>query len=391
MKKILYLITQSELGGAQRYCFDLAKNLKGEFDIAIAFGEQGGDGETARKLKEENIKYYIIPRLRRAISPINDLLALFEIIKLIKKIKPDIIHLNSSKISILGSLACFIYNLTVKSHKLKAIYTVHGWVFNEPLPLPLKLFYKYAEKFTAGLKDKIICVSEFDRQTALKEKIAPAEKFVTIRNGIEPIKFLSRDEARQKLFSKFNPPTGGQNSKLIIGAIGNLYKTKGYEYLIKAAKFPISNFQFPISFIIIGDGPERKNLEELIKKHGLENIIILAGRIDNAAELLPAFDIYACSSVKEGLSYTIMEAMQAGLPIIATRVGGNPELIEDEKTGILVEPRNPEMLAEKIKILIDDHELAKKLGANAKIKTEKEFALEEMIKKTERVYNNFHF
>jgi len=116
-KTILYLITQSELGGAQRYCFDLAANLKSEFNVIVAFGEQGEKGAIAEKLKKTSIKYYAIPHLKRSISPLNDFLALIQIVKLIKKIKPDIIHLNSSKISILGSLAAFISKLSIRNPK----------------------------------------------------------------------------------------------------------------------------------------------------------------------------------------------------------------------------------------------------------------------------------
>jgi len=380
-KKILYLITQSELGGAQRYVFDLAKNLQNEFNITVAFGEQGEKGELVRQLQRANIKYYALPHLKRAICPLNDFLAFIEIIKLIKKIKPDIIHLNSSKISILGSIAtkmCFMFHITCY-----VIYTVHGWVFNEPLPKWKKFFYKYAEKFTASFKNKIICVSEFDRQIAIQQKIAPEKKLITIHNGIKPVDFLPKQEALQKLMpNTYNLKPNTQ----IIGTIGNFYKTKGFKYLIKATKLLIDK-GLKIKIIIIGEGEERKNLEKLIKQNNLSNNFILTGKINNAAQLLPAFDIYVCSSVKEGLSYTIIEAMQAGLPIVATKVGGNPELIEDNKTGLLVEAKNPQMLAEKINRLTNNPKLSQELGEQAKIKAEEEFNLERMVKKTKEIYN----
>ncbi len=389
-KSILYLITQSELGGAQRYVFDLATNLKQEFGIIAAFGEQGEKGELAEQLKQAGITYYAIPHLKRAVSPINDFLAFIEIIKLIKKIKPDIIHLNSSKISILGSLAAlFIRIFAIRGIRINSrigiIYTVHGLVFNEPLPRWQKLFYKYAEKFTAKFKDKIICVSEFDRRTAIKEKICNPEKLITIRNGIAPINFYSREEAMKIIYSKI------VNCKLkienfLVGSIANLYKTKGLEYLIEAASVLITNYQLPITVIIIGEGEERKYLEDLISQLNLNNNVILAGSVGNAAKLLPAFDIYACPSVKEGLSYTIMEAMQAGLPIAATNAGGNPELIEDEKTGLLSATKNPQMLAEKIAYLMNNPAARQALGAEAKEKVNDEFGLERMVEEIKEIY-----
>jgi len=268
------------------------------------------------------------------------------------------------------------------------IYTVHGWVFNEPKRNGL--FYKWAEKLTSIFKDKLICVSEFDRQATIKEKICSKEKLITIHNGIAPIHFLSKEEARKKLSSIVPPLISkkrGLGGEVLIGSIGNLYKTKGFEYLIEAAKILISNFKLQISFIIIGEGKERKRLERLIKKNNLQHNFVLAGKIDNAAQLLPAFDLYVCSSVKEGLSYTIIEAMQAGLPIIATQVGGNPELIKNNQTGLLTETKNPPKLAEKIKELVNNPELGKRFGANAQVKARREFSLEKMVEKTKEVYD----
>jgi glycosyltransferase involved in cell wall biosynthesis len=378
-QKILYLITQSELGGAQKYVFDLAKNLKNDFEIFVGFGEQGDEGELAKKIKEENIVFYTIPHLKRAISPFNDLRAIFEIKKLIKQINPDIIHLNSSKISILGSIAS--RQLTIVNYQLSIVYTAHGWIFNEPMSRLKKTLYKYAEKFTARFKDIIICVSEFDRQIAIKEKIAPADKLITIHNGIEPIKFLSRESAQQEL---------GISDKglgtLNIVSIGNLYQTKGFKYLIQAANILVTRYALRIMVTIIGEGREQKNLEDIIKTNNLKNNVILTGRIDHASKYLKAFDLYVCSSIKEGLSYTIIEAMQAGLPIVATKVGGNPELINDQADGLLAEPANPEDLVDKIKKIIDNHELGRIFGQSVEKKVSHFFSLNSMLKKTKDVY-----
>jgi len=370
VKKILYFITQAEFGGAQRYVFDLANNVKGDFQAAVAMGEQGKDLKLAKILQKNNIKYFIIPNLKRNISPINDILALSEIIKLIKNYQPDIIHLNSSKISILGSLASLFT-------KTKTVYTVHGWVFNEPLSAWLKYFYLYAEKITARFKNKIICVSEYDKRVALKYKIAPENKLVTIHNGLAPIDF----DTNPNLLSKERV-----SSEVIIGSIGNLYKTKGFKYLAEAANILINKNKISAKFIIVGDGSERKNLESLIKKYNLENNFILAGEIDEAAKLLKAFDIYICSSIKEGLPYSILEAIQAELPIITTNVGGIPEMIENNKTGLLVKPAEAKDLANALQKLINDKNLATELGKNAKQTAIQNFSLEKMVAETKKVY-----
>jgi glycosyltransferase involved in cell wall biosynthesis len=398
MPKILYLITQSEFGGAQRYVFDLASNLKSHCQLAVALGEQGKNGKLAKLLQENQIQFFTLPHLKRSISPINDLLAMLEIAKLIKQYQPDIIHLNSSKISILGSLAVFLIRIFAIrgiriNSRIRIIYTVHGWVFNEPLPLPLKWFYLYAEKFAARFKHKIICVSEHDQRLALKHRLAPAEKLVTIHNGLAPINFYSRDEAKKMLpspVSGLRSPVSGLRSpvsSLLIGSLGHLYKTKGYEYFVEAASILISSIQYPVSFIIIGEGGERKKLENLIAKYNLQNNFLLTGSIDDAAKLLPALDIYACSSVKEGLPYSILEAMRAGLAIVAANVGGVPEMIENNKTGLLTKPADPQDLAEKIKTLLDNKTLVQELGQRAQTRVAIQFSLEKMLEQTEKVYN----
>jgi len=366
--KILYLITQSDFGGAQKYVYDLATNISQNYITIIAGGEQGKKGELAQKLREKNIKYIYISHLKRAILPWHDFLAFWQIKKLIKQEKPDIVHLNSSKISILGSLAARRCKVP------KIIYTVHGWVFNEELAWWKKFFYKILEKWTAKFKTHIICLSEFDKQNAIKQKIAPTNKISVIYNGIKPIKFLSKEDAREKLKISQN--------KIIIGSIGNLYKNKGYEYLIKAISLCVMRY----ALCVIGDGPEEKNLKSKILNLKLDKKIKLTGNITNAAQLLSALDIYVCSSIKEGLPYTILEAMQAGLPIVTTNVGAIPEVIIDGKNGLLVELKNSETLVKKIKYLINNPDIAKKLGEQAKKNVAEKFSLEQMIKKTEKLY-----
>lgn len=381
MKTILYLITQSEFGGAQKYVLDLALGLKDEFNIYVGMGGEGEKGEFTRKLKENNIEYYVLKYLKREISPINDFLAVFEIIKLIKKIRPDIVHLNSSKISILGSIASQICSMFHVS--CYVIYTVHGWVFNEPLAAWKKSFYFFAEKLTAILKNKIICINKLDYDIAKNQLKIKEKKLSLIYHGIKPINFLSREEARNKLISDF----GLGISDFLIGTIANLYKTKGLEYLIEAIRMLISQYpNIPISLIIIGEGEERKNLEDLTGQLNLKNRVFLAGEIKNAGLLLPALDIYVNSSVKEGFPYSILEAMSASLPIVATKVGGTPEMISDGENGLLAEPANPEELAKRIKILIEDRNLRGILGEQAQKSIEEKFGIEKMIEKTKEVY-----
>ncbi len=411
-KKILYIITQSDFGGAQRYVFDLATHFGADFDVMVAAGNDG-DGELFKRLEKSSIKASQLKYLKRAINPYHDLMAFFEIKRLIKKELPDIIHLNSTKAGILGSLAKkFQVSRLPKPgnggrarFKLQIVYTAHGWVFNEPLGWLKKKIYLWLEKFTARYKNKIICVSEYDRQIAVKNGF-DAKKLITIHNGIdfENLRFLEKDIARKELFQKlsFKFPAcqslamaGRQASSFkLIGSIANLYPTKGIEYFVHAAhmlntKYKIQNTKY----IVIGEGAERDKLENMIKKYNLADKFFLIGHLKNASQYLKAFDIFVLPSVKEGFPYVILEALSASLPIIATKVGGIPEMIISSSPlfvkggsgGILIEPKNPRQLAEKISHLLQNKEICHNLSINARLAVRENFSLEKMINKTKKL------
>lgn len=356
MKKILYLVTQAETGGAQKYVLDLASNLgKSQFEAIVAAGGKATD-PLFLNLQKNQIKYFRLKYVIRAINPVFDFLGFWEIFNLIKKEKPDVVHLNSSKVEILGSIAAKL--LGVK----KIIFTAHGYVFNEPMSNLKRKFYIFLEKFCSKFIDKIICVSEFDKQTGLKNNIAPEDKYAIIHNAINlnNYNFLEKQEARQKLegITKIE-----FKDKKIIGTIANLYKTKGLEYFIEAAK--IINRGDAV-YVVIGEGDEKKILESKIKDQRLNNFF-LVGNVPNAANYLKAFDIFVLPSVKEGFPYTILEAQAVGLPIIATKVGALPEIIKDNENGILIEPKNPQLLADKIKLLLADQDLYQRIKNNTRI------------------------
>ena len=267
----------------------------------------------------------------------------------------------------------------------KIIYRIGGWTFNDPHPLLAKSYYRFIEKFSAKWKDIIINNAESDRQQAIRLKIQPREKIITIYNGIDAgkLEFLPEERARKELFKKIsNTGPRIQDTKLV-GTVANFYPVKGLEYLIEAADLIKDN---NIKFIIIGEGQERKKLENLIKKYGLENNFFLIGAIPEAYKYLKAFDIFVLSSVKEGFPWTILEAMAAGVPVIATAVGVMPEIIENKINGILVETRNPKQLSEAIKNLAENKGLREKTAENAKKIVIEKFNLKEMVKKYEDLF-----
>ncbi|HLD28555.1 MAG TPA: glycosyltransferase family 4 protein [Patescibacteria group bacterium] len=384
--KILYIITQTEWGGAQKYVYELCSSPEAKnHEITVAVGDNP-DKALVNKLTQINIPVVILKHLVRQISPIKDVLAIFELKKIYKKIKPDIIHTNSSKPSIVASLAFIFYRYKPYAISYKPIYihTVHGWAFNENISQFKKKVLLWAEKFTAKYKDKIIFIAAADKKSAEKNKIKIKDS-VIIHNGINSdIDFLPKEEARKKLLKNHQPYA--INHKLI-GTIANFYNNKGLNYFIEATRLLVDQNPNIVS-VVIGDGELRQYLKNLITNYSLENHFLLLGKHENASGYLKAFDIYVSASVKEGLPYSIMEAMSAGLPIVATRVGGVPELIQDRENGLLAQSQNPEDLASKIKYLLDNHDLADELAQKANSTVSQNFTISQMIKKTFEQYLN---
>ncbi|PLX27321.1 hypothetical protein C0583_03315 [Candidatus Parcubacteria bacterium] len=223
--KILYLITQGEFGGAQHYIYDLCRKLKDIYEIEVAFKKDDKSKNFKSLLDNLGIKYHELNELRREVNLKQDFKAIKEIRELIKKIKPQIVHLNSSKMSVVGSLAQI-------GLKTKLVYTAHGWVFNEDSSSREKSKYIMAERFTAMFKDKIICVSEFDRQSAITKHICNKNKLSTIHNGIDDFELLDKETAQSEISKHIDDFSKFLSADFVIGSIGYLYKNKGFDYLI---------------------------------------------------------------------------------------------------------------------------------------------------------------
>jgi glycosyltransferase involved in cell wall biosynthesis len=367
-KKILYVITKSNWGGAQRYVFDLASGLSGDFEAVVALG---GDGALKNRLEEAGIRTISLPFLTRDIKLFSDFLVLKNLVTLFKKERPDIIHLNSSKIGGLGALAGRIAKVP------NIIFTAHGWAFREERPEFQKLAIKILSWMTALWSHSVITVSERDRREALAFPFVK-NKMVLIHNGVSESDFLGKSVARKILYEKDTAES------LWVGAIGELHKNKGHKYAIEA--FSEIQLKHNIIFFIIGEGEERNSLEKMIADLGLQSKVILLGNKNNAVSFLPAFDVFLFPSVKEGLPYTVLEAGLAGLPVIASAVGGIPEVIADMESGILVRPKSPEEIAKAFNFLLshkkETSSFGKKLYANVK----KNFSFKKMLHETIAVY-----
>lgn len=381
-KRVLFIITQSEIGGAQRFLYNLLSRLdKNRYETLVAVGADGGS-DIFKLTDSLDIKTNELAHLKRSVSPINDLLAIFEIKKLIKKFKPDTLFLLSSKAGFIGSLAAL--NIEVlKYRNIRVIYRIGGWSFNDPRPKWEKLIWRLLEQLSAKWKDTIVINSKHDLEQAKTFKIKPREKTVLIYNGLDVYKmeFLPRNEARLKLFHGITKVDLTSDTIKVIGTIANFYPTKGLKHLVEAAEH-FKN-KDDVVFVIVGDGQERAELENLIKQKGLQKKVILLGQIPDAHSCLLALDIFVMPSVKEGFPWVVLEAMAAKLPIVATRVGAVPEIIEDGRNGFIVEPAHSEQIVGKIQELLNNEHLRQELGIQAHQTVLFKFPLEKMVKEVE--------
>lgn len=357
--RILLGITKSNFGGAQRYVYDLALGAKKEgHDVAVLCG---GEGPLVERLRDAKIRVIPLPHLSRDIKIMSEIKSFIQIWQILKSERPEVFHINSSKMGGLGALAGRV--LGVK----KVIFTAHGWAFNEPRRKFERLLIKKLSWLTVLLSHKTICVSE-----AIKRDIEGLpfieKKLVKICNGISGsgVKRAVPQEA----------PT--------IGTISELHRIKGLDIALRgfARAFKYTDTKFNI----IGGGEERQNLEKLRDELGLESQVNFLGFRENARELLSEMGIFTLTSRSEGLPYVLLEAGLAGLPVIATNVGGISEIITHEETGLLIPKENPEALANALKRLSGDKALREKLGGNLYSSVKKNFSKERMLEKTFSLY-----
>lgn len=303
MKKILYIITKGNWGGAQRYVFDLATNLPAdEFDVAVAMGE---GSVLEQKLRHEKVRTIEVPSLQRDISLLKEIWVFFALLRLFKKERPDIVHLNSSKAAALGALGARAAGCK------RIVFTVHGWPFLERRGLIARMMILAVSWLTALFSHVVIVVSEHDLRLARRLPCI-GKKTVRIYNGIAPLVFGSGERIRNAF------PNGAR----VTGTIGELTKNKNQQALIEAAR------KNPDLFVaIVGEGELRQELEALIQKHRLESRVKLFGFMP-AREAFRGFDAFALPSLKEGLPYVLLEAKQASLPVTANRVGGVGEILD---------------------------------------------------------------
>jgi len=346
--RLLYVVTLAEVGGAQSYVRDLLPAAAEHFDVALA---AHGDGPLRTAAERLGIPFVPLRFVRRPVSPLYDLLGLFELILLFRRFRPAVVHLNSSKVGILGRLAAVAAGVRTR------VFTAHGWAFDATHGRASTL-YLWADRAVRPLASMIICVSEHGRREGLAARVCTVEHSTVIANAVE-----LGDQPRRE---------SPASSTVDIVSVGRLAEPKDFSTLLRAlARLEPGTARLRI----LGDGPLRDSLMTEIDELDLASVVELAGEVSDVRDQLSRADIFVLSSASEGMPISVLEAMAAGLPVVASAVDGMDELVADGETGFLVAPGRPEAFADGLQRLIDDPALRAALGDAGRRRAEARFSL----------------
>jgi len=367
--KVLQLITRLDKGGAPRIFLKLIRDLKEEgIDLVMASGPSQQPEEKPRGFSQRfHIPYYPLPHLRREISPLHDALALLEIIALIRKEKPDLLHTHTTKAGILGRVAGWIT-------RTKTIHTPHGHLFYGYFGKGKERFYVLLEQLAARLCERIITISEDERREYLHRGIGNAKKVATVYNGIDTRQFPGDGK-------RVRAELGIAQGIPVVGFVGRLEQVKGPDRFVEAAK-EVRAACPQAHFVMVGDGPMMADLMKMAQ--GISGFHFLGYRED-IPDLMAALDLVMIPSLNDGFNLAAVEAMASSKPIVATAVGGLPEVVGDG--GILVKPEDTKGLALEIIRLINAPDLRKQIGEKGRKRAEALFDWDVCLQKTLDIYH----
>jgi glycosyltransferase involved in cell wall biosynthesis len=348
--RILILITLAEIGGAQTYVAQLLPPLAERFDVVVA---AYGPGPLIDAAREAGVRYVPLRHVRRDLQPGRDLLGLLELVTLLRRERPDLLHVNSSKAAALGRVAALAAGPRVR------VFTVHGWAF-KAYTGPAAALYRWADRLLAPLTTVTICVSETERAAGLAARTCRAERTVVIPNAIDV-------ERAPRARLDGDPPR--------IVTVGRLAAPKDPLTLVRALP-ALGGRRYSLAFV--GGGRDQPQVEEELRAHGLTERVALLGDRDDVPALLAGADVFVLASRSEGAPLSILEAMAAGLPVVASDVGGVAELVADGETGVLVPAGEPGALTRALARLLDDRALRERMGAAGRARARDRFDVAEL-------------
>ncbi len=354
---VVLVITRGERGGAQVHVHDLVTGLSENVDYHVVLGE---DGFLGPALRAAGVTVTLLPALQRSIHPRTDRRALLGLSRLLRELKPDLVHTHSTKAGLLGRLAAWRCGVPV-------VHTAHAWSFSDGLSWKRKSWAIPVEALAGRITDRFITVSEADREVGTRWRVARWSQVRVVHNGVPDV------------VPRASPGVGGPP---VIALVARMAPPKDHALMLSA----LAAVQAPFLLRLIGDGPDRSALEAQARELGIADHIEWLGVRSDVPELLADAHIFALVSRQEGFSLAILEAMRAGLPVVASDVGGVTEAVRDGHNGIVVPRGDLAGLTGALDTLLADPPLRVRLGQQGRADFDAQFSLPRMLDATLHVY-----
>ena len=365
--RIAHIITRMDRGGAPDIVRLLVERLDPQrFEVTLIYGMTRQPSEaTSRLLVVEGQQAHMVPSLRRAVNPFLDVPAFLALSRILKREGFDIVHPHTAKAGVLGRIAARMAGARA------VIHSPHGHDFYGYFGRLGSLLVVWAERFAARYCDRIHVLTQLEKEEMLRRRICPEGKIQVIASGV------SLDSCVVKQ---------GGGAVLCVGFVGRLEPVKGPDYFVDAAAAVARGFA-NVKFLVVGDGSLRPALEARSRALGLYGAMRFAGWVEDIDAVLAKIDVLVVPSRNEAVGRVILEAAARGIPSVAARVGGTPEVVRDKETGLLVAPRDVSGLAAGVLCLLKDGALRWKMGAEASAWVRREHSDSKMIAEFERLYS----
>jgi len=343
------------------------------FKVELACAPGGKLIDLAR---DNGLRVITFKNLVQPLNPLKDLLAIIDITRFLRNNFYHVVHTHNSKAGFIGRLAARLAGVPV------IIHTVHGFAFHEEEPMWRQSLFKILEILASRWCDKMIFISQPLIDWALKEGITTKDKIIKIYSGIDLDKFRPLNENEETLIRK---KWGINENDAVIGIVSKLWEGKGHEVLISAFR-EIKKEIKTAKLVIVGEGPLQGRLNRLVKTLGLEESVIFTGFQSDVSEIISCFDVAVLPSFFEGMGRVLLEAMAMGKPVVASRVGGIPDLVKDNINGFLTEPGDEKALSGALKMLLTDSALADRMGNEGRRTINDQFSSKMMVRLIKDLY-----
>jgi len=381
--RILRVIARLNMGGPALHVAYLTDGLKKRgYDTTLVAGSLArGEDSMAFVADARDVPVVRIDELGREISPLRDLVATFRLARLIRRERPQILHTHTAKAGTVGRVAAL---LTGSRRPPIVVHTFHGHVLRGYFGPVRSLFFRLLERWLASRTTALVAVSPQVRDDLVSLGIAPRERFAVIRLGIE---LVERVAAEQNGRAESRRYLGIPDERFAIGWIGRMTPVKRTDDVLVAFK-RLRDGGVDATLCMVGDGPDRAGLEQRAYELGIVRDTLFLGYQEDVAPFYAAFDALVLPSSNEGTPVSVIEALGAGRPVVATRVGGVPDIVRDGEDGFLVEPGATDELADRLARLARDPALRERMGKQGRERVLPRYAVDRLVGDMDQLYRS---